>query len=612
MVICYRRYCMLILGVFLFVMLVACHYRSGEGQKPLPPLPQASADKLFIVDCLLPGQVRKLGTSVTYLAPRQPVKTTALDCEIRGGEYVAYDRSNYDTALKVWLSQAEGGDKVAQTYVGEVYERGLGIEPDYALAAKWYQKAADQGYASAQINLGHLYEKGLGVPQDKTLALSWYRKAAGLDTIVLIPDETEAGRVRQQEVDQLRQEVQTLHQELEKTQQELEQTRQKWQQRKREAETEQHTLQDIHDKLTQARQELQTQKQKGTVDAQTFQSLKDSYQQQEQAMEQQSQKIQQLNQEVERLEQETQTYTQQLATLKQQLQQPQERGTEKIPPKKTRLSPNLFGSYHALIIGNKDYVNWPDLETPENDARQLAQLLENHYGFQTQVLLNADRSTILNTLNILREKLTEQDNLLIYYAGHGAQRGEGNIKSYWWIPVDGEENRTTFWISTNDFTGLIAEMAPKHVLIISDSCYSGNLLTRSALTPIKPDAEEKARQVWIKKILQKRSRTVLSSGGDKPVPDSGGEGHSVFARALIDFLMNNEEILEGEQLHKAITPGVISIASRLLIDQDPQYGPLSAAHHEAGDFFFVPQRSTGQIQDRPPYYGVWQLSLGFE
>ncbi len=60
---------------------------------------QASINKLLIVDCLLPGQVRRLGTTVTYLTARRAVKTAAGDCEIRGGEYVESDRSNYASAL---------------------------------------------------------------------------------------------------------------------------------------------------------------------------------------------------------------------------------------------------------------------------------------------------------------------------------------------------------------------------------------------------------------------------------------------------------------------------------------------------------------------------------
>jgi len=85
---------------------------------------------LLVVDCLLPGQVRRLGTRLTYMSPRRPLKTAASICEIRGGEYVAYDRSNFATALKIWLPKAQDGDMEAQTYVGEIYEKGLGVTAD--------------------------------------------------------------------------------------------------------------------------------------------------------------------------------------------------------------------------------------------------------------------------------------------------------------------------------------------------------------------------------------------------------------------------------------------------------------------------------------------------
>ena len=138
-------------------------------------------DDLVLVDCLLPGQIRQLGTRMTYLAPRRRVKATKSDCGIRGGEFVLFDRSDYSTALQTLLPKAQGGDAVAQTYVGEIYEKGLGLAaPDYASAALWYRKAATSGYSPAQTNLGSLYERGLGVRKDKAQALNWYRQSAGL------------------------------------------------------------------------------------------------------------------------------------------------------------------------------------------------------------------------------------------------------------------------------------------------------------------------------------------------------------------------------------------------------------------------------------------------
>lgn len=129
----------------------------------LPPAPAQAAvrnaEDLMIVDCLLPGQIRKLGRQATYLSARRPVRTTQADCEIRGGEYVAYDRANYQTALKVWLEGAMSGSPEAQNNVGEIYAKGLGTAPDYGMAFQWFRKAADQGYGRAKINLGYLYEQ---------------------------------------------------------------------------------------------------------------------------------------------------------------------------------------------------------------------------------------------------------------------------------------------------------------------------------------------------------------------------------------------------------------------------------------------------------------------
>ena len=132
------------------------HRIGGDLSKNSP----GGADDFIIVDCLLPGQVRQLGQRMVYLSRRQAVKTTAKDCAVRGGEFAVPGQSDYTKALMVWLPDAEAGDKEAQYYVGEIYQRGLGVGPKYSRAAEWYGKAAAQGYAKAQMNLAYLYEKG--------------------------------------------------------------------------------------------------------------------------------------------------------------------------------------------------------------------------------------------------------------------------------------------------------------------------------------------------------------------------------------------------------------------------------------------------------------------
>lgn len=160
----------------------------SEGTAGIEPVaPGRGVDDYVLVDCLLPGQIRQLGTRMTYMAPRRMVKSTKSDCGIRGGEFVLFDRSDYASALQTLLPEAQGGDPVAQTYVGEIHEKGLGLPgPDYAAAATWYRKAAAQNHHPAQIYLGSLYERGLGVPKDKAKALDLYRQASGLTQDKLI------------------------------------------------------------------------------------------------------------------------------------------------------------------------------------------------------------------------------------------------------------------------------------------------------------------------------------------------------------------------------------------------------------------------------------------
>src|SRR3954469_9714353 len=82
-------------------------YEAGAAQK-------LAADAHTIVDCLLPGAVRRLGAGVTYLAARRPQLLKVAECEVRGGEYVLYDRADPKTAHKIWEAAARAGDADAQ------------------------------------------------------------------------------------------------------------------------------------------------------------------------------------------------------------------------------------------------------------------------------------------------------------------------------------------------------------------------------------------------------------------------------------------------------------------------------------------------------------------
>ena len=90
----------------------------------------------------------------------------------------AYDRGDYETALRLWRPLAEQGHADAQTNLGVLFAEGQGVPQDYAEAVRLYRLAAEQGNASALFNLGLKYRDGQGVPQDYAEAARWFRLAA--------------------------------------------------------------------------------------------------------------------------------------------------------------------------------------------------------------------------------------------------------------------------------------------------------------------------------------------------------------------------------------------------------------------------------------------------
>ena len=237
-----------------------------------------------------------------------------------------------------------------------------------------------------------------------------------------------------------------------------------------------------------------------------------------------------------------------------------------------------FGQYYALVIGNDDHEFLPDLKTAQADARAVAEVLQDRYGFTVELLLNATRRDILQALGTLRRKLTENDNLLVYYAGHGVI-DEATERGYW-LPVDAEEDSDVNWISNARLTDALKATDAWHALVVADSCYSGTLV-RGIPAPVKGGERGKL----LERLALKKSRTVLSSGGLEPVMDSGGGGHLVFAKAFLNVLGGNDEVLEAQRVFSALRSKVVANA-----DQTPQYSDIHKAGHDGGDFLFVPSR----------------------
>lgn len=514
--------------------------------EPPPPSPNSRIEDLQVVDCLLPGQTRQLGSQI-YLTPRRPVMVTASECRIRGGEYVAYDRADYKTSLNVWMPSAEAGDAESQANVGEIFERGLGSEPNYEAAIVWYQKAATQGNKRALFNLGTLYEQGLGVEADKLAAMNFYRQAWGLPEDSLVY-QSAADEQQKAVEEQLRSEVARKDNQIKL----------------------------LQNQLAGINAELQKNNRNQELAGQ----------------------VADLGSLVSQLQKENLNSRQKLASYAEQANQRKLRTPTVITKEKPVFSLKAedivgkdinFGKYYALVIGVDNYQNMSDLDTPVNDVTAVADLLQKNYGFVVQKVVNADNVSIMEAINNLNQQLQENDNLLIYYAGHGIRLKGEKLESGYWLPTNADAPpRDTNWVANEFITRHLSRIKAKRVLVVADSCYAGLLSSSPDMLMVGADQNSVE---FLRYKANKRSRLLLTSGGDQPVLDSAGGKHSIFTTAFLDTLGNNREILTGPQLFKAIQARVVKDSKAAGFKQAPEYKAIKGAGHEVGEFFFVPKKS---------------------
>lgn len=587
--------------------------------------PAASPDDFVVVDCRLPPKVRKLGTQMIYQEPGAVIRTIARDCSIRGGEYTLLDPSKYANAVKLWLSDAQAGDVKAQTNVAMLYEKAE--PPDYGSAVSWFTKAADKGYAPAQTALGHLYEAGLGVPVDKVKAINLYRQAAGLnDQLVQFVDTAEgAGAANESsEIRALREQLEEKQKQLDDLHRSLDQL----QKRSGATPTDPAARQQA-DTLRSRIADLEAQaKQSGAVAPSTLASLPppsidivyplatrggDRIEVRLRADKGAGDVIGRVRsplgiqrvivgkQPVPVDEQllfvipanlisrtgPTRIEVTDLLGRTSSIELGVTQSQSAAAP--TASGANLgAGSYYALVIGDDAFKFWPSIDNAVADARAVEEELRTHYGFKTTLLTNATREQILAAFNDLREKLTPNDNLLVYYAGHGQLVKQ--IDRGYWIPVDAQLNADTEWILNEQITDYLQIIPARHIIVIADSCYAG-VLTRSSVEVPKSGLDPNLRLDVLRELSAKRVRTVMTSGGVQPVLDTGAGNHSVFADALLKVLRDNDEILEGNRLFDAVSPIVSSQSAKLGYRQTPTYRAIVFAGHEGGDFLFVPGHS---------------------
>lgn len=499
-----------------------------------------------LVHCLFPGQVRRLGAFSTSVTPRRAARVPARQCAAGGGEYIeAQDTSS--AATKVWLPLAADGVPEAQATVGELYER----QGQNGLARAWYEKAAAQGLARAQINLAALIERGLAGPRNGARVQELLAAASGGLVAGLAFTSDDKPRV---DFVSPTEAVAALPKVSDKP---------------LVVETPAGAATVVARVVAPAG--IATVKVNGQVqapDAQGFLSIPVTVG---------DARVSLLVEAQDRAG----------VTAQAQLAMVQRSATPAATsaPAKSAATTLLKGRRLALVIANQAYQHWPKLDTPLADAQAVSEALRQRFGFDVTVLQNATRQQLLAALSRLRLQAGPEDQVLVYYAGHG-QMDSVTARGYW-IPVDGDEKDLAQWVSVIDVTDQLSAMAARHVMVIADSCYSGTLM-RSLIPQVDQALSPDQRQGPLKQLAQQRVRVAMTSGGLEPVADGGSVDHSLFARSLLDMLDQVKAPVAAQELFQAVSNRFAHLAQRLRITQQPQYAPIGFAGHEAGDFVLVP------------------------
>lgn len=229
--------------------------------------------------------------------------------------------------------------------------------------------------------------------------------------------------------------------------------------------------------------------------------------------------------------------------------------------------------YHALIIGVNDYKDYriTQLDEPINDAQNLKTLLNSKYTFDEEnitLLKNPSRTEIIESFDYLQSTIGENDNLLIFYAGHGIW--DENLRQGFWLPSDSKVDSKAAWLSNAMIRDYIGGINAKHTLLVADACFSGGIF--------------KSREVFVEnratlELAKLPSRKAITSGTMKTVPDK-----SVFIEYLLKRLEQNSlSLLPTEQLFSSFKIAVMNNSQ----GQVPQYGDIQGAGDEGGDFVFV-------------------------
>ena len=227
------------------------------------------------------------------------------------------------------------------------------------------------------------------------------------------------------------------------------------------------------------------------------------------------------------------------------------------------------GKNYLLLIGVNEYESWSKLHNAVRDCGDIMSLLTTEYQFEPENVITlfndmATRENILETFESLQDRLTANDNLLIYYAGHGYYDEKSELG--YWVPVNARLNKVPDFIRNSTIHDYVKTIPSHHTFLIADACYAGSLFART-------------RGVINE---ENRSRWAFTSGNIEKVWDGQPGQNSPFARYLLSILRSNKNPnLRADDLIETVA-GLVARNTA----QTPVGAPLQNVGDDGGVFTF--------------------------
>ncbi len=233
----------------------------------------------------------------------------------------------------------------------------------------------------------------------------------------------------------------------------------------------------------------------------------------------------------------------------------------------------LIARNFLFVVGIDDYQFWPTLNNAVKDGNDLATIVMDGYDFKFSNITflkneQATKNNIYKGLRSMIEKVTPQDNLVIYFSGHG--HFDELLNEGYWIPTDAEQDSPGDYLSNTTILKIVESIDTQHTLLVADACFSGSLFADSK------------RGGYYDKVDRYKSRWGLASGRLEAVSDGQIGTNSPFSLVLLNFLRETEktefavsELIQHVKMH-------VSEVSK----QTPIGNPLRMKGDEGGEFVF--------------------------